>query len=132
MTQVFLRLTAPASRTPEILQALGAIRLPAELDRDCVRTQLGTDVQDPDVVVYLEEWLGAEGMERRIGSPDFRRLLSLLELAAVPPLLEFRDISQVRGLEYVASVRRTDDAVDAPAGAPRLPGPEGEAWTSHH
>ena len=72
MTQVFLRLTAPASRTPEILQALEAIRLPAELDRDCIRTQLGTDVQDPDVVVYLEEWLSADGLERRVASPNFR------------------------------------------------------------
>lgn len=110
MTQVFLRLTAPASRTPEILQALGAIRLPAELDRDCVRTQLGTDVQDPDVVVYLEEWLSADGLERRIASPNFRGLLCLLELATEPPTLEFREIARTRGLEYVASVRHVDNA----------------------
>jgi hypothetical protein len=121
MTQVFLRLTAPASRTPEILQALGAMRLPAELDRDCVRTQLGTDVQDPDVVVYVEEWLSAEGLERRVASPNFRGLLSILEMAAEPPTLEFREISRNRGLEYVASIRHVDDAVDAVADPRRLP-----------
>jgi quinol monooxygenase YgiN len=121
MTQVFLKLTAPDNRTPEILQALGAIRLPAELDRDCIRTQLGIDVQDPDVIFYLEEWLSAEGLERRVASPNFRELLSLVELAAEPPTLEFRDIARTRGLEYVASVRGVDDAVDEPAGSRRQP-----------
>jgi hypothetical protein len=104
MTQVFLRLTAPAGRTPEILQTLEAIRLPAQLDRDCVRTHLGTDAQDPDVVVYLEEWLSADGLDRRVASPNFRGLLCLLELAAERPTIEFRDIARVRGLDFVASV----------------------------
>jgi quinol monooxygenase YgiN len=121
MTQVFLRLMAPAGRTPEILQALGAIRLPAELDRDCVLTQLGTDAQDPDVVVYLEEWLSADGLAHRVASPNFRGLLNLLELAAEPPMLEFREIARTRGLEYVASVRRADAIADAAADPQRLP-----------
>jgi len=119
MTQVFLRLTAPASRTPEILRALEAFRLPAELDRDCVLTQLGTDAQDPDVVVYLEDWLTADALERRVASPSFRGLLSLIEQAAEPPTLEFREISQTRGLEYVAGVRQAAAAAAADAG--RLP-----------
>lgn len=121
MTQVFLRLKAPASRAPEILQALEAIRLPAELDRDCVRTQLGTDVQDPDVVVYLEEWLSADGLERRVASPNFRELLSLLEMATESPTLEFREIARTRGLEYVASVRQADDSAAGVADWRRLP-----------
>ena len=121
MTQVFLRLTAPASRTPEILQALGAMRLPAELDRDCVRTQLGADAQDPDVVFYIEEWLSADGLDRRIASPIFRGLLSILELAAEPPTLEFREIARTRGLEYVVGVRQAEDAVEAAADSRHLP-----------
>ena len=121
MTQVFLRLMAPASRTPEILQALEAIRLPAELDRECVLTHLGVDAQDPDVVVYLEEWLSAEGLERRVAAPTFRGLLSLLELAVAPPLLEFRDMARTRGLEYVASVRHAGNALDPAADVRSLP-----------
>ena len=121
MTQIYLRLTAPASRAPEILLTLEAIRLPAELDRDCVSTHLGVDAQDPDVVVYLEEWLSAEGLERRVASTNFRGLLSILEMAAEPPILEFREMTRVRGLEYVASVRHVDDAVDAAADGRRLP-----------
>ena len=121
MTQVFLRLTAPAGRMPEILQTLEAIRLPAELDRDCAGTHLGLDAQDSNTIVYLEDWLSAEGLERRIASPNFRGLLCLLELAAEPPTLEFRDIVLVRGLEYVASVRSAGDQDGTAADAPRLP-----------
>ena len=110
MTQIFLRLTAPASRAPEILQTLEAIRLPAQLDRDCVSTHLGVDAQDPDDVVYLEDWLSAEGLERRVASPSFRGLLCVLEMAAKAPTLEFRESAGTPGLEYVARVRHDDDA----------------------
>jgi hypothetical protein len=126
MTQVFLRLTAPASRTPEILQALESIRLSAQLDRDCVRTHLGIEEQDPDVLVYLEEWSTGDALHRRVASPDFRTLLSVLERAAEPPLLEFRDIAGVRGLDYVTSVRRTEPFAEATAAAPASIANEGE------
>jgi hypothetical protein len=108
MTQVFLRLAAPPGRSSEILQALEAVRLPADLDRDCVRTQLGTDARDPDVLFYFEEWLSADGLARRVASPNFRGLLCLLEMAAEPPTFEFREITGTRGLEFVASVRQTE------------------------
>jgi hypothetical protein len=121
MHQIYLRLTAPAGRMPEILQTLLAIRLPAQLDRDCVGTHLGVDLQDPDIVAYLEEWLSADGLDRRVASPSFRGLLCLLELAAEPPSLEFRDIAQVRGLEYVASARHVGDMDDDAADATRQP-----------
>ena len=74
-----------------------------------------------DVVVYLEEWLSADGLAHRVASPNFRGLLNLLELAAEPPMLEFREIARTRGLEYVASVRRADAIADAAADPQRLP-----------
>lgn len=113
MTQVYLRLTAPTGRAPEILQALEVIRLPAQLDRDCLRTHLGLEEREPDVVVYLEEWSTADAVLHRVESQSFQELMSVLELAAEPPLLEFRDLVNVRGLDYVASVR----GADRPAGA---------------
>lgn len=120
VTQIYLRLTAPDRRAPEILQTLESIRLPAQLDRDCVSTHLGADAQDPDIVVYLEEWASAEGLERRVASPDFQGLLCLLDLSAEPPTLEFRDIASSRGLEYVASVRSAGDTNNAAARASGL------------
>jgi len=117
MIQLYLRLTAPAGRAPEILQALEADRLPAQLDRACARTFLGGDHQDLDVVVYHEEWLCEEALRRRVASPSFRRLLGVLELSVVPPAIEFRDVAGVRGLEFIAEVREIGQASD-PLGAP--------------
>jgi len=105
MTQIYLRLTAPAGRAPEILQAMRAIRLPAQLDRDCAATRLSVDPQDPDVVEYTEDWLTASGLEHRVASVEFTAVLSLLERASVPPTIEFRDVSGIRGLEFIEQVR---------------------------
>lgn len=116
MTQIYLRLKAPAGRRPEILEALGAIRLPAQLDRGCASTRLVVDPQDPDAVEYTEDWVNAEGLERRVASDDFTAVLSVLECASQPPTVEFRDVTGVRGLEFIEELRR-ERHESAPSGA---------------
>jgi hypothetical protein len=44
-----------------------------------------------------------EGLERELRTDRVTQLLALVETAAQPPLVEFRVISETRGLEYVAS-----------------------------
>lgn len=72
-------------------------------------------------MVYLEEWLNAEGLERRVASLNFRGLLGLLETAIEPPTLEFREVIRTRGLDYVASLRRADDIANAAVDPQHLP-----------
>jgi len=64
-------------------------------------------------VFYLEEWASTDGLERRVASRNFRGLLGLLELAAESPLLEFRELARIQGLDYVASIRHAGGAADS-------------------
>lgn len=52
-----------------------------------------------------EDWTDVEAFERHLRSDQFAQLLAVLELAAEPPTLECRLISESRGLDYVAAVR---------------------------
>ena len=59
---------------------------------------------------YVEEWQDAGDLERELRSDRFSQLLALMETSAQPPALEFRVVTETRGLEYVAAVRETTGA----------------------
>jgi len=88
-----------------MVDALRSIMLPARLERGCTRAHVLWDVEAAESIDYLEEWQSTEDLQERIRSASFGRLLALMEAAPSAPSLEFRDVSGVHGLEYVAAVR---------------------------
>jgi len=64
-------------------------------------------------IAYLEEWDDEQELRRQFGSERFVQLLALLETAAERPVVEFRVISAIYGLEYITApdeVERYDRA----------------------
>ncbi len=114
MVQLLLRLHAPPGRSPQAVQALRSVMLPVRLDRGNVRAQLSADVENTDVLYYVEEWPAADDLVAEIRSPRFARLLALMETAAEAPTLEFRFVSEVRGLEYVEEARGQSRSATGP------------------
>jgi quinol monooxygenase YgiN len=103
-------LTLPPHRADEMFAALRTVILPARLERGCGRAQILRDVDAPEVVSYIEEWPRQEDLEKRIRSAPFGHLLELMEACPSPPTIEFRVVTEVRGLEYVAAVRQDGPA----------------------
>ncbi len=83
--------------------------VPAQLDRNCSGCWLYVDAMDPRCLCYMEEWAAPIDLGREIRSARFTRLLSIMEGAAERPKLEFRFISQTRGLDYVEEARLATD-----------------------
>lgn len=108
MVQLFVEMTAPPGQAHEVVRTLESVRLPAQIARDCTRTQIGVDAQDADVVSYIEEWQSLDGLERRVASEAFTGLLRLMEVSVRQPVLECRLVSEIRGLEFVSSVRTAE------------------------
>jgi quinol monooxygenase YgiN len=111
VVQLFLRLVAPAGRERELAQALQTILLPARLSRGCSRVELCTEVEQPDVLCYLEEWDVEEELIAQLRVERFSRLLGVMECASEPPFLEFRFVTARRGLDYIESAR-SDTCID--------------------
>lgn len=88
-----------------VVEALRSVMLPARLERGCAHVQILRDIDVPEVITYLEEWPRDEDIQERIRSGPFRHLLALMEAAPSPPSIEFRIVSEVHGLEYIAAVR---------------------------
>ena len=120
MVQLTVRLTTKTGRAESTVRALRGTMRQALLNGGCTRAHISADVDDAAVFWYCEEWEDAEELEFQLRSERFSQLLSLVETGAQPPLLEFRVVGAVRGLEYIAAVR----GAGAPESGTAGPGPD--------
>jgi len=106
MVQLYVRLTIAPDRVQEITRALRAVMSRARSDRDCAGSRVCADVENPTILHYWEDWLTPALMDREIKSSRFSRLMEVVESSTVPPVLEFRFFTDVRGLEYAEATRK--------------------------
>jgi quinol monooxygenase YgiN len=114
VVQLQLKLTSPPGRVQQTIQALRSVMLPARLEQGMANVHLSSEVGDGNVLFYVEEWADVESLIKHIRLPRFAWMLALMETAAEAPTLEFRFVSQVRGLDYVAEVRGDSRPADRP------------------
>jgi quinol monooxygenase YgiN len=89
-----------------MVRALSRVMVSAQIDRGCDHAELARDAEDGSVLIYVEDWEDRAHLERRIRSERFGALLGLMEACPTAPQLELRFVSEVQGLDYVASVRQ--------------------------
>ena len=116
MYELYLRLPTSEAQAPDMLQALAHVMVSAQIDRGCDHVELARDTEDMSVLIYVEDWADRPQLERRIRSERFGALLGLMEACPVAPRLEVRFVSEVQGLDYVASLRRGDGTGPTPSG----------------
>jgi quinol monooxygenase YgiN len=100
--QLLVRLVATPGGVPELLHALRSVMRPAQQTRGCSFAQIYQCANDERRIEYMEEWDDAKELREEFRSERFVRLLTLLETAAERPVVEFRTVSKIRGLEYIA------------------------------
>ena len=105
MVQVVLRITARPHRTAEMIHALRSLMLPLQAAPGLISCHLYTEAGTPNALCYVEEWRTSEDLDRQIRSSHCTWLLALMEEAAEPPELRLHWITEVKGLEYLETVR---------------------------
>ena len=107
MVQLYVRLPTVEAQTPDMMRALSRVMVSAQIDRGCGRAELARDAVDASLLIYVEDWEDRAQLDTRIRSERFGALLGLMEACPTAPQLELRFVSEVQGLDYVASVRQT-------------------------
>lgn len=95
----------PQATAKDVVDALRSVMRSVRLDSACLCAQILADPDSPEAINYVEEWPTEVALESRVGSPQFGTLLALMEAVPSPPTLEFRVIDEIRGLEFVETVR---------------------------
>jgi len=91
-----------------MIQALRSLMLPLQAAPGFVSCRLFREADDANTLCYAEEWHTPEDLDRQIRSSHYPRLLALMEEAAEPPELRLNWVTDVKGLEYLESVRLCD------------------------
>lgn len=99
------KLVAPASRENEIIEALRIFKGPTEARPECLLCAISQDVDDPSLIIYVEEWLAEKALESHIRSDRYRQLLSIIEMSAAAPEIKFRTTKEAGGLELIEALR---------------------------
>jgi len=105
MVHLSLTLGVPPGLTREVSDALRALARRARRDSGCAASDVYASVEDQSRLVLHEQWTGEDDLARYIRSDDFTQVLTLIEMASHPPVLEFQIAGETRGLDYVAEVR---------------------------
>ena len=107
MVQLTVRLTATSGRAHQLVEALHTRMRRTRRQSGCSDAHIAADVDEADAFWYVENWENVQALEDELRTDRFSQLLALMETSARPPLLEFRVITETRGLEYVTAVRET-------------------------
>ena len=95
----------PATGGEDFVEALRSALRPARLHKECLAVRVLRDIDEPATICCLEDWSSEAAAARRVASEPFSQLLSLMEASPSPPSLDFRFVSEVRGLEFVEAAR---------------------------
>ena len=94
---------ASARAVQELVEALRYLITGTQFEPGCRGCSVWSD---PDMTVhYLEEWDTEADMRRRVRSPRFTSLLSVIEAAPEQPHVQFDFVTSTRGLDYISQVR---------------------------
>ena len=78
---------------------------PTKVQPGCISCGFYQDLDDPDAILFMEEWESRESLDHHIKSESYRIILSLLELSGEPPKIKINTVSKTEGLEAIEALR---------------------------
>ena len=100
-----LRFKVPGKRRKDFLDSAKLITGPTKVQPGCMSCGFFQDLNDPDVVLLVEEWESRESLNHHIKSDTYRIVLSLMELSEQPPEVKLISVSSTEGLEAIEALR---------------------------
>ena len=105
MIYMNLRIDPSPERTSALVHALRLHMGRTEVQPGCIQCRLSQSGDDQNIILYQEEWATWEAIEKHIRSNRFSWILELMELSSTTPDLNFCDVHEKRGIEYVKQLR---------------------------
>ena len=105
MQVVTLRIKVPQNQRKIFLDTAKMVVGPTKVQPGCISCRFYQDLNDPDAVILMEEWKTRRQLNHRLNSPEYRIVLSLIEMSKKTPEFKVSTISKTEGLEAIESQR---------------------------
>lgn len=93
----------------QIGQALESFVGPIQVQQGCLECRFLNSLPTEKRVYMLTRWETQKDLIRHLKSDIYKRLLLLMELSAAPPIVEFFNVLEIRGLDLVEAARTLPD-----------------------
>ena len=105
MVIVTLRFKILPERRNDFLTSARLLAGPTQILPSCISCRFYEEIENPDVILLVEEWKSRSDLEHHIASDKYRILLSLMEFSVEPPKIKFNTVSSKEGIEVIEAVR---------------------------
>ena len=96
----------PLHKHEDLGKGLRSLVGPIRSEAGCVDCRLFQDALNPNVFQLEAYWKAEDDLERHVRSETYKKLLFLMELSIEPPMIEFHEVSQTRGMDFIQSIRQ--------------------------
>lgn len=88
-------------RRDEVVRIASSILQPTRVQAGCTRCEFYQGVKDKDHLFFAEEWSTEADLKKHIRSPEFRKILAMMDLSDNPPEVRFHTAGGIRGIDFV-------------------------------
>jgi quinol monooxygenase YgiN len=89
--------------------ALESLVGPIQVQPGCLECRLLKSLPTEKRIYVIARWETQRDLIRHLQSESYKRFLLLMELSAAPPVVEFFNVLEIRGLDLVEAVRNPSD-----------------------
>jgi quinol monooxygenase YgiN len=105
MVLVTIIITASAKGRREILRALRMLAPPTRARHGCLRVHLLQEVDNRNVITWIEEWDTEDALKSHMRSDEYRTLLAVVDMSVREPEVCFHTVAKTSGMELIAAFR---------------------------
>lgn len=105
MKLVILKIYPATGRAPAVIDVLESMKMALASTSDCLDCTVAFETGEEGAIVYTEQWRSKEALEGHLRSHIFLRILEAMEYSRNAPKINFFDVSEIGGLEFVEMAR---------------------------
>jgi quinol monooxygenase YgiN len=100
-----LHIAAPAEKRWALVRSLGALLAPTRVEPGCLEARLYADLDDPNVVMLVEEWESRDEFQLQLCGDKLKSLIAAIELSSVTPFIRVDLVDREEGFECLDNLQ---------------------------
>lgn len=105
MIYATIRMTLASHKFKEAVEILHSTAERTRVQPGCISCRVYHDVEEEDVIMIEDVWRSKEELDWHLRSPEYRKVLLVLEMALEKPEIRFTQFSHSTGLETIEKAR---------------------------
>ncbi len=101
MITATLRISVSKGKKGEVVRLLRSLIGPTGVETGCLSCYLYQDVNDQDVITWMEQWSSQDDLNCHLRTPQYKRILAALDMADVPPEIRFDTVVETKGMQLI-------------------------------